>query len=191
VALNLKRGLIMGGLVLALVLIIYFATVGNYNRFVTMREEIENARAEIANQLQRRFELIPNLVETVKGFAAQEKSIMEEIVAARTKYAGAEGLADKLAANEALTAVLGRLLVIVENYPDLKSNQTFIRLMDELAGTENRIAVARKRYNDSVKEYNAAIRRFPGNMIAGLFRFEAAEYFEAPAGTERPPEVEF
>lgn len=188
---NLKRGLIMGGLVLALVLIIYFATVGNYNRFVTMREEIENARAEIANQLQRRFELIPNLVETVKGFAAQEKSIMEEIVAARTKYAGAEGLADKLAANEALTAVLGRLLVIVENYPDLKSNQTFIRLMDELAGTENRIAVARKRYNDSVKEYNAAIRRFPGNMIAGLFRFEAAEYFEAPAGTERPPEVEF
>jgi LemA protein len=116
---------------------------------------------------------------------------MEEIAEARTRYAGAEGLAGKLEADAALSAALGRLLVIVENYPDLKSNQTFIRLMDELSGTENRIAVARKRYNDAVKEYNAAIRRFPGNLIARLMGFEAAQYFEAPEETEKPPEVGF
>lgn len=185
------RRLIIAGLVVVLLVVIYFTTAGTYNRFVTMEEQIENSRAEIANQLQRRFDLIPNLVETVKGFAAQEKTIMEEIAAARTRYAGAQGLPGKLAANEALSNALGRLLVIVENYPDLKSNRTFIRLMDELAGTENRIAVARKRYNDSVKEYNAAIRRFPGNIIAGLMGFEKGQYFEALEETGRPPEVEF
>jgi len=188
---ELRKGLITAGLVIALLLAVYFATAGTYNRFVTMQEQIKNGQAEIANQLQRRFDLIPNLVRTVKGFAAQERTIMEEIAEARTKYAEAEALPDKLAASDALSAALSRLLVIVENYPDLKSNQTFIRLMDELAGTENRIAVARKRYNDTVKEYNAAIRRFPGNMIARLLGFEAAEYFEAPAETEKPPEVEF
>jgi LemA protein len=187
----LKKGLLVGGLVIVVVLIIYFATVGTYNRFVTMREEINNSQAEIANQLQRRFELIPNLVETVKGFATQERTIVEEITTARTKYAGAQDLAGKLEADTALTSALSRLLVIVENYPDLKSNQTFAKLMDELAGTENRIAVARKRYNDSVKNYNAAIRRFPGNLIASQFGFEAAEYLEAPAGSEQPPEVKF
>lgn len=187
----MRRGLIIAGVVILLVLVFYLSTAGTYNRFVTLQEEINNAKAEIANQLQRRFDLIPNLVETVKGFAAQEKTIMEEIAAARTKYAGAGGLAEQLEANEALSAALSRLLVIVENYPELKSNQTFIQLMDELAGTENRIAVARQRYNSAVKEYNAAIRRFPGNMIAQLFGFKPAEYFEAPEGTERPPEVKF
>lgn len=185
------RKLIIAGLIVVLLLVVYFTTAGTYNRFVTMQEGIENSRAEIANQLQRRFDLIPNLVETVKGFAAQERTIMEEIAAARTEYAGAGDLTGKLGANAALSNALGRLLVIVENYPDLKSNQTFIRLMDELSGTENRIAVARKRYNDSVKGYNAAIRRFPGNIIAGLMGFEAAGYFEASEETEKPPEVEF
>ena len=187
----MRKGWLTAGLVVVLLLVVYFLTAGTYNRFVTMQEQINNSQAEIANQLQRRFDLIPNLVETVKGFAAQERTIMEEIAAARTKYAGAEALPDKLAANDALSAALGRLLVIVENYPDLKSNQTFIRLMDELSGTENRIAVARKRYNDAVKEYNAAIRRFPGNLIARFMGFEAAQYFEAPEETEKPPEVEF
>ncbi|MFQ6033568.1 MAG: LemA family protein [Candidatus Bipolaricaulia bacterium] len=187
----MRKGLITAGLVVALLLVVYFLTAGTYNRFVTMEEQIKNSQAEIANQLQRRFDLIPNLVETVKGFAAQEKSIMEDIAAARTKYAGAQGLPDKLAANDALSNALGRLLVIVENYPDLKSNQTFIRLMDELAGTENRIAVARKRYNDAVKEYNAAIRRFPGNVIAQFFNFKEQAYFEAPEETKKPPEVNF
>jgi len=187
----LRKGLITGGLVVVLLLLVYFMTAGTYNRFVTLQETINNSQAEIANQLQRRFDLIPNLVETVKGFAAQEKSIMEDIAAARTRYAGAQGLGDKLAADTALGNALSRLLVIVENYPDLKSNQTFIRLMDELAGTENRIAVARKRYNDSVKEYNAAIRRFPGNVIARFFNFEERAYFEAPAETKKPPKVKF
>jgi len=187
----MRQGLIIAGVIILLGLVVYLATAGTYNRFVTLQEEINNAEAEIANQLQRRFDLIPNLVETVKGFAAQEKAIMEEIAQARTRYAGAKDLGGKLAANEALSAALGRLLVIVENYPDLKSNQTFIQLMDELAGTENRIAVARQRYNSAVKEYNAAIRRFPGNMIAQLFGFKPAEYFEAPKETERPPEVGF
>lgn len=187
----MRKGLITGGLVVVLLLLVYFGTAGTYNRFVTMQEGIKNSQAEIANQLQRRFDLIPNLVETVKGFAAQEKTIMEEIAAARTRYAGAQGLGDKLAANTALSNALSRLLVIVENYPDLKSNQTFTHLMDELSGTENRIAVARKRYNDSVKEYNAAIRRFPGNVIARFFNFEERAYFEAPAETEKPPEVKF
>jgi len=187
----LRKGLITVGLVVVLLVVVYFATAGTYNHFVTLQETINNSQAEIANQLQRRFDLIPNLVETVKGFAAQEKSIMEDIAAARTKYAGAQGLPDKLAANDALSAALGRLLVIVENYPDLKSNQTFTHLMDELAGTENRIAVARKRYNDSVKEYNAAIRRFPGNMIARFFNFKERAYFEAPEETKKPPKVKF
>jgi len=187
----LRRGLITVGVIVALGVVAYLATAGTYNRFVTLQEEINSAQAEIANQLQRRFDLIPNLVETVKGFAAQEKTIMEEIVQARTRYAGAKDLGGKLAANEALSAALSRLLVIVENYPDLKSNQTFIQLMDELAGTENRIAVARQRYNNAVKEYNAAIRRFPGNIIAQFFGFEPAEYFEAPEETQKPPEVGF
>lgn len=187
----MKKGLVVAVVVVILGLVIYFLTVGNYNRFVTMREEISNSQAEIANQLQRRFELIPNLVETVKGFAAQERTIIEEITTARTQYAGAQDLAGKLEADAALAGALARLLVVVENYPDLKSDQTFIRLMDELAGTENRIAVARKRYNDSVRNYNAAIRRFPGNLIARQFGFEAATYLEAPTGSEQPPEVKF
>jgi len=187
----MRRGLIVAGIVILLGLVVYLTTAGTYNRFVTLQEEINNAQAEIANQLQRRFDLIPNLVETVKGFAAQEKTIMEEIAQARSQYAGAKDLGGKLAANEALSAALGRLLVIVENYPDLKSNQTFIQLMDELAGTENRIAVARQRYNSAVKEYNAAIRRFPGNVIAQFFGFKPAEYFQAPEEAGQPPEVEF
>lgn len=188
---RVRRGLITAGVIIALGLIVYLATAGTYNRFVTLQEEIRNAQAEIANQLQRRFELIPNLVETVKGFAAQEKTIMEEIAQARSRYVGAKELPGKLAANAALSAALSRLLVIVENYPDLKSNRTFIQLMDELAGTENRIAVARQRYNNAVKEYNAAIRRFPGNVIAQFFGFKPAEYFEAPEETQKPPEVGF
>lgn len=187
----MRKVLIFGGLIVVLLLVGYLLTAGTYNRFVTLREEISNSQAEIANQLQRRFELIPNLVETVKGFAAQERTIIEEITAARTRYAGAQDLAGKLEADAALAGALARLLVIVENYPDLKSNQTFVRLMDELAGTENRIAVARKRYNDSVRDYNAAIRRFPGNLIARQFGFEAASYLEAPTGSEQPPEVKF
>ncbi len=188
----MRRTLIIVAVVIAAALLIYYwAVAGYYNRFVSLQEEINQAQAEIDNQLQRRFDLIPNLVETVKGFAEQERSILEEIANARSKYAGAMNLPGKLEANAELSSLLARLLVIVENYPTLKSDAVFTRLMDELAGTENRIAVARKRYNDAAREYNVAVRRFPGNIVAGVFGFNKTGYFEIPEVAKQAPKVEF
>lgn len=187
----MRKGLITVGVIAVLILLVYYGTVGYYNRFVSMEEKINESWAEVDNQLQRRNDLIPNLVETVKGFAAQEQQVFGQIAEARTKYAGAGSVPEKMGAANELSAALARLLVIVENYPELKSDQTFIRLMDELSGTENRIAVARMRYNEAVQKFNAAIRRFPGNMIAGYFNLEKAAYFEAPEEVKGVPEVEF
>jgi len=188
----MRRTLIIVAIVIAAALAIYYwAVAGYYNRFVSLQEEINSAQSEIDNQLQRRFDLIPNLVETVKGFAAQEKGILDDIANARTKYGGSVTLPDKLAANDQLSGALARLLVIQENYPNLKSDAVFTRLMDELAGTENRIAVARKRYNDAAREYNVAVRRFPGNIVAGVFGFNKTSYFEIPEAAKQAPKVEF
>lgn len=188
----MRRTLIIVAAVIAAALLIYYwAVAGYYNRFVNLQEEIKGAQAEIDNQLQRRFDLIPNLVETVKGFAEQERGILEEIANARSKYAGAVKLPEKLEASAELSSVLARLLVIVENYPTLKSDAVFTRLMDELAGTENRIAVARKRYNDATREYNVAVRRFPGNIVAGVFGFNKTSYFEIPEAAKQAPKVDF
>ncbi len=162
-----------------------------YNRLVTLDEGIKAAWAQIDNQLQRRTDLIPNLVETVKGFAAQERTIFEAIANARARLAGARDPRERVAASDELSGVLSRLLVVVENYPRLKSDATFIRLMDELAGTENRLAVERKRYNDRVVEFNQTIRRFPGSAVARLFGFERAQYFEIPAAARAVPRVDF
>ena len=162
-----------------------------YNRLVTLDEGIKAAWAQIDNQLQRRADLIPNLVETVKGFAAQERTIFEAIANARARLAGARDPRERVAASDELSGVLSRLLVVVENYPRLKSDATFIRLMDELAGTENRLAVERKRYNDRVVEFNQTIRRFPGSAVARLFGFERAQYFEIPAAARAVPRVDF
>jgi LemA protein len=150
----------------------------------------------VENVVLRRADLIPNLVETVKGFAAQERGIFEEIAEARSRLIGAVGgiagsPAAAAQANQALTSALGRLLAIAEAYPDLKSNQNFMRLQDELAGTENRIAVERRAYNETVRSYNASIKRFPGNIVARLFGFDEREYFEAKPGAEETPKVEF
>jgi LemA protein len=162
-----------------------------YNRLVTLDEGIKAAWAQIDNQLQRRADLIPNLVETTKGFAAQERTILETIANARARLAGARDPRERVAASDELSGALSRLLVVVENYPQLKSDATFIRLMDELAGTENRLSVERKRYNDRVVEFNQTIRRFPGSTVAGLFGFERAQYFEIPPAARTVPRVDF
>jgi LemA protein len=164
---------------------------GSYNRFVTLDEGVKSAWAQVENQLQRRYDLIPNLVETVKGYAKQEKDVLVEVTNARARVGGAATVPDKINANNELTGALSRLLVVVEKYPDLKSNQNFLRLQDELAGTENRISVERKRYNDAVQGYNVAIRSFPANLLAGMFGFGKATFFEAPAAAKAAPQVKF
>jgi LemA protein len=164
---------------------------GSYNQFVTLDEGVKSAWAQVENQLQRRYDLIPNLVETVKGYAKQEKDVLVEVTNARARVGGAATVPDKINANNELTGALSRLLVVVEKYPDLKSNQNFLRLQDELAGTENRIAVERKRYNDAVQGYNVAIRSFPANLLAGMFGFGKATFFEAPAAAKATPQVKF
>lgn len=164
---------------------------GNYNTFVRLDESVKSSWAQVENQLQRRYDLIPNLVETVKGYAKQEKDVLVEVTNARARVGGATTVPDKIEANNALSGALSRLLVVVERYPDLKSNQNFLHLQDELAGTENRIAVERKRYNDAVRAYNVAIRTFPANLLAGLFGFTKASFFEAPAAAQAAPPVKF
>jgi LemA protein len=183
--------LAIGGIVLLVVIVIGLMFVGKYNSLVTLNEGIDGAWAQVENVLQRRGDLIPNLVETVKAYAAQEKEIFENVAEARTKLAGAASPMEAAAANAGLTSALGRLLAIAENYPDLKANQNFIRLQDELAGSENRIAVERRRYNEAVRAYNTTVKRFPTNMIAGFFNFDEREYFEAAEEAKEVPQVEF
>ncbi len=177
-------------LMVAGALVVAFYFVNFYNNLVTQTEAIEAQWAQVENQYQRRFDLIPNLVNSVKGFFEQEQEVFGAIAEARTRYAGAEGVDEKAAAASQLESSLGRLLVIVESYPELKSDQAVQGLMDELAGTENRIAVERRRYNELVRDYNTKIRQFPGNLIAPMFGFDAFSLFEAAEGAEVAPEVE-
>jgi len=163
----------------------------SYNRFTAQEEAIKGAWGEVQNQLLRRNDLIPNLVETVKGYAAQEKEIFTRIAESRSKLAGATTPAETIAAANEQSAALSRLLVIVEAYPTLKSDANFQRLMDELSGTENRIAVARNRYNERIQEYNTTRRRFPSNMTAKVFGFKEYPYFEAPKDAQQAPKVNF
>lgn len=177
--------------ILAVVVIIAISLGGSYNGIVAKAEEVDNKFATIDTQLQRRADLIPNLVNTVKGYAAQEKEIIASVTEARAKLAGATTVGEKANADEELTSALNRLLVVVENYPELKSSQNFIQLSDELAGTENRIATARRDYNEAVKKYNLKIKRFPTNLMAGMFRFESKAYFQATDGSREVPNVNF
>ena len=187
-----KRNLLIAAAVIVVVLMMFYSGIkGTYNSFVTLDEGVKASWAQVENQLQRRYDLIPNLVETVKGFAAQEKEVFIGVTEARAKVGGAKNIPDKIAANNQLTGALSRLLVTVERYPDIKSNQNFIRLQDELAGTENRIAVERRRYNEAVKTYNVRIRTFPANIMAGMFGFAKAEFFEVPESAQAVPEVKF
>jgi LemA protein len=187
----MRKGLILGAIIVGVILVFYLSFAGYYNRFVAMDEEINQRWAQVESQLLRRNDLIPSLVESVKGFMGHEREIFEKIAEARTRYAGAQTIPEKIKASNDLGSALARLLVIVENYPVLKTNETFIRLMDELAGTENRIAVERMRYNEAVQRYNTAIRRFPANLIAGIFGFTLAAYFEVPPEAQVVPEVKF
>jgi LemA protein len=175
----------------SIVLIIVLFAVSRYNSLVSGSESVDNKWAQVENQLQRRAELIPNLVNTVKGAAAHEKEIIDSVTAARAKLAGAKGPEEAGKANGELTSALGRLMVVVENYPQIKANENFRALQDELAGTENRIATERMRYNDAVKDYNASIKRFPNNMFAGMFGFGGREYFQADAAAKQTPQVKF
>ena len=163
----------------------------SYNRFTGSEEAIKTQWAQVQNQLQRRNDLIPNLVESVKGFAVQEKEIFTSVAASREKLAGARNPDETIRAANEQSAALSRLLVIVENYPQLKSDANFQRLMDELEGTENRIATERMRYNERVQEYNTLRRRFPSNVTAKVFGFKEYPYYEAPAAAQQVPKVDF
>ncbi len=175
---------------LALIIGMSFASV--YNGIVAKHETITEKWAQVENQLQRRNDLIPNLVNTVKGYAQHEKTLFEDITNARSQWAKASNPDDKIKAAASMDSALSRLLLVVENYPTLKADQTFLKLMDELSGTENRIAVERMRYNESVKEYNISVRTFPGNFIAGMFNYKVAtEYFKAEESAKKVPEVKF
>ena len=182
-----------------LVLVVLWA-IGGYNGMVKMDEQVQNSWANVETQYKRRADLIPNLVSTVKGYAKHEQQTLEEVVKARSEATqlkvDAENLTpEKLAAfqkaQSGVSSALGRLLAVAENYPDLKANQNFLELQSQLEGTENRITVARKDFNDTAKSYNQAIRQFPKNILAGLFGFEKKSYFEAEAGSEKAPKVEF
>jgi LemA protein len=183
-------GIVVAILIL-LVLVPFFYFKGTYNNLVTMDEGVKAAWAQVENQLQRRYDLIPNYVETVKGYAAHEKEVFLRVTEARSKVAGAGSIQDKIEANNQLSSALSRLLLVVERYPNLKANANFIRLQDELAGTENRIAVERRRYNETVKTYNITIRRFPTNFFASLFGFDKAAFFEVPKERQEAPKVQF
>ena len=184
----MKKSTIIILVVLAL-LVIWGVT--GYNGLVTMDENVSGQWSNVETQYQRRADLIPNLVNTVKGFAAQEKSVIDSVTNARAKLAGAQGPAARGEANNELSGALSRLLVVVENYPQLKSDKTFAGLMDELAGTENRISVARRDYNDAVQSFNTRIKTFPTSIIAGMFGFSSKEYFRAEEGAKQVPAVKF
>lgn len=156
--------------VLAVALVGY--TVKSYNGLVTLKQEVTQKESDIQTTLQRRADLIPNLVNTVKGYASHEEAIMKEVSDARAALVGANNTGDQLAANEQMTSALNRLLAVAENYPDLKANTNFIQLQDELSGTENRITQARRAYNDAVKTYNTKIQRFPTSLVAGIFNLK-------------------
>jgi LemA protein len=179
---------------LVLALLIAGASISSgcsYNRFVTQEEAIKTQWSQVENQLQRRNDLIPNLVETTKGIAQQEKDVFGQIADSRAKMAGARTPEQTIQAANEQGAALARLLVVVENYPQLRSSESFNRLMDELSGTENRIAVERMRYNERVQEYNVARRQFPSNVTASLFGFKEYPLFNAPPAAEQVPKVNF
>jgi len=178
--------------IVLLVLVLGGSLVGSRNELVTEKNAVDGAWAQVDVALQRRADLIPNLVETVKGYAAQETTIFTEIAKARSALIGAKTPADKIAANGSLDSALSRLLVITENYPQLKSNENFLRLQDELAGTENRIAQERRSYNNTVQDYNTYIQLFPNSVIAGMSGFTKNDaYFKADEGSRTAPKVNF
>ncbi len=187
----MKKIWITIGVIIAAVVAIVALFGSSYNGMIAAQTEAEQAFYNIDTQLQRRADLIPNLIETVKGAMNHEQEIINSVTEARAKYVGAGNTAEKIEAAGELETALSRLMVVVENYPDIKTNQNFIALQDELAGTENRIAVARREYNDAVGSYNKMIKSFPRNIMAGFFGLEQMSYFEATEGAQNAPSVSF
>jgi LemA protein len=186
-----KGALIAVGIIVLIVLIAGGSLVGTRNQLVTERQAVESAWSSVDIALQRRADLVPNLVETVKGYAKQEQTVFRDIANARAALGGARTPTERLEANAQLSSALSRLLVVVENYPQLRSNESFNRLMDELAGTENRINVERRKYNEAVQRYNTDIQLFPKNIAAAIFGFQPQPYFQAESGARSVPEVKF
>lgn len=183
-----KAWIILG--VVVLIFVMFFISINN--KLISAHENLDASWAQVENVLQRRYDLIPNLVNTVKGYAEHEKSLFTEVADLRSRWADAGTRDDKIAASSGLEGALSRLMVVVEQYPDLKANQNFLALQDELAGTENRIAVERRRYNDAIREYNNLVRKFPSSVIAGIRGFEKSDaYFKAADPAAEAPKVEF
>lgn len=184
----MKKGLLIG---LGVVVLLFFMVISSYNGLIGLNENVDGKWSQVENQLQRRADLIPNLVNTVKGYATHEKEVFADVAEARSRLLGAAGPEQSAQANGELSSALGRLLAISESYPQLKADGNFRQLQDELAGTENRITVARQDYNNSVQRFNAKIKKFPTNIMAGMFGFDGKEYFKAEEGAEKVPEVNF
>ena len=188
----MKAALVVVGVLVLIGLILFGSLMGSRNELVTEREAYKAQWQQVDVVLQRRLDLIPNLVETVKGFAKQEQAVIGEVTQARAAMMGAKTPADKIAADNQLTGALGRLFVISERYPELKSNENFLRLQDELANSENKIAVERRKYNEGVQKYNTDISLFPKNIAASMFGFQREDaYFSADAAAKQAPKVQF
>ncbi len=188
----MKKG-ILGGLIITIAVIFALVAVpliGSYNSLITLSENVDKQWANVETVLQRRYDLIPNLVESVKGAMAQEQEVFGQIAQARSAMAGATTVDEQVEASNQLEGALGRLLVVMENYPQLRSNENVTRLMDELSGTENRISVERGRYNETVSEYNKKIKKFPTVIMANMMGFETRAYFQATDGAEIAPKVD-
>jgi LemA protein len=187
----MKKGWIVLGVIVLVILMIGGSAIGSKNSFVSLQEAVDAQWANVETVLQRRFDLIPNLVSTVKGYAKHEEGIFTEVTRLRSQWGQAATPEEKVQVAGQMQGALGRLLLVAENYPDLKANQNFLALQDELAGTENRISVERRRYNEAVQAYNTAIRRFPGSVWAGLFGFQRRSPFESAPEAATAPRVEF
>ena len=187
----MKKGTIILIVIIAILVIIIGSGIGTYNSIVDLSEKVSQKESDIDVQLQRRAELIPNLVSTVKGYVKHEDEVIDKITTARQNLVNANSTEDKLKADEELSSALNALFVVVENYPDLKASTNFINLQDELAGTENRIAVARKEYNNSVSDYNKKIKKFPDNIIASMFNYKEKSYLQVTEDKKEVPEVNF
>lgn len=187
----MSKGLKTLLIIVAIIAIILFPLIGSYNKMVNLDQSVKQSESDIDTQLQRRSDLIPNLIATVKGYAAQEKDIFTALADARSKLAGAQNVTEKANADNQLSGALSRLLVVVENYPTLKSDQNFRDLSVSLEGTENRINIARKDYNNEVGIYNSVTKQFPNSIIAGIFRFDQKPYYKAAEGAKEVPKVDF
>ena len=187
----MSKGLKTTLIVVGIIVILFFPLIGSYNSMVGLDQQVNAASSNIDTQLQRRSDLIPNLVQTVKGYAAQEQTIFTDVANARAKLAGSQTITDKANADAQLSGALSRLLAIAESYPDLKSSTNFRDLSVALEGTENRIAIARQDYNTAVTSYNTTIRTFPNSIISGMFRFQEKPYYKASEGAQEVPKVDF